>query len=322
MQEVSPEEEALLRAALRETSGDPEIDAFARGALLSAIAHSPALVSLAVSEVGPEQAELDVHLDGATVMDHTLRAAPFGVFVSRTAEVVKEMVKSRLGLRSLAPSLLISGASQGSVRAVFRAPDAPLVHDAALRDTSASTVDSDALRTLAIVFAQAGDGQVEALDATISELPAVARLKLRTAVNQLAANGWSLEGELRQRHVGVLAIQMAPDQALALGDRLRSSETTIERDVVMRGRIDGTRRYTGSMWFAPETASRPFAASVTDAELLERVNLLNASADAVVDATFDRVRTSREAADGTRVTTSYLLTAIQDVAPPPELDLP
>lgn len=306
------DEVALLRAALRETSGDEVIDAMARSSVLAAVSDDDFLLNVAIAEIGPDQAELDLHIDGASVHSHSVRAEPFGVFVARAAEAVKEITKASLRRAAYRSNLEISAATAGSLRVLLKAPQ-PDGSEAQIDSITASTADSDSLRRLAILLAQAGQEDRDVMDATIRELPIAARTKVRSAVDQVAKSGWDLAGELRQRHVGVVPIHLSNDDVKALHAQLGEATVEVDPDVVMRGVIDGARRTTGSMWFIPLESSAPFTASVTDADLLERVNVLNATPDHLVRAVFERVRTTREAANSTRVSTSYRLTGIDEL---------
>lgn len=307
---------SLLLAALRSESDDPEVDAFARNSLLSAIAYDDVLTSAAIAEVGPEQAELDIHFDGPTITDHSGKAEPFGIFVTRTAEAVKEMTKTKLGRKGYGTNLLISATTPGSLRVVLKAPPATTRNHTVLGRSGTSTVESDSLRTLAILFSQAGadasgnDLEEDVVTATIEQLPSTARLRVKAAVAQVAKAGWKIDGELRQKGVGVVRIHVSHDRVVKLQDQLSQSESTVERDVTVVGTIDGTRRFTGTMWFQPENSEKPFVASVTDAKLLEKVNEINVQADSEVRATFDKYSVFTSGSDRSKARTTYLLTSI------------
>lgn len=312
---------ALLVAALRSESDDPELDQLARFSILASIADDDILNDIAVAEVGPEQAELDLHLDGQSIENHSARAEPFGLFITRTAEAVKEMSKAKLGRERYTADLLISPAMPGSLRVVLRSPDRHDKKHTELGSTSTSNVESDSLRTLAILLSQAGensdlqpgiDADSSPIDATIQQLPAVARERVRAAVQQVVSAGWSVEGELRQRGIGIVKIHLANERAALLGDQLSQTESKVEKNLNFTGTIDGTRRFTGTMWFKPQKSLKPFVASVTDANLLEKVNELNAFPDAIVTATFDRFVVHRAGTDSIRArSTTYALTAIE-----------
>lgn len=316
----------LMLAALRTRTDDPELDQLARYSILSSIVGDPVLESAATVEVGPEQAELDLHLGGPTIEGHSAKAEPFGIFVARTAEAVKEMSKAKLGRKAYSSDLLISATTPGSLRVVLKSPNRPDKGHTRLEDSSASNVESDSLRTLAILFAQAGEERTDdadAVSATIQQLPPAARERVRSAVWEVAKSGWTVDGELRQRGVGIVRIHLANDRATRLRDELAQTESTVQRDVKIVGKIDGTRRFTGTMWFQPDRAEKPFVASVTDARLLERVNELNALPDTSVRATFDKYDVYRRGADHSRARTTYMLTGIDAVqADSIELDMP
>ena len=324
---VRNSEVALLLAALRDESDDPEMDRFARSSLLSAIAYDELLMSAAIAEIGPEQAELDIHFDGPTIEGHSGKAEPFGIFVTRTAQAVKEMAKTKLGLGSYSSKLLISATTPGSLRVVLKAPSTPDKGHTVLERSDSSNVESDSLRTLAILLSQAGgidpgpdsehdDGPMVA---TIQQLPPAARERVKSAVAEVARAGWKIDGELRQKGVGIVRIHVPHDRVTRLQDQLAQTSSSVEKDVSVVGAIDGTRRFTGSMWFQPEKSDKPFVASVTDAKLLEKVNEINALADARVRATFERYSVSRTGGEKARSRVTYLLTAIEVIPTQPAL---
>ncbi len=314
---------AIMLDALRESSGDPEVDELARAAVLASVDSDDILKDAALAEVGPEQAELDLHFDGPLVESHMARAEPFGLFVARTADAVKEISKASLGRKRYRADLLVSAITPGSLRVLLKSPNRRDKTKNPIADSAVENVESAALRTIAILLSQAGaDADPEGdspVSATIEQLPVAAREQVRSAVNQIVRSGWSVEGELRQRGVGLVKINLGNDRAAHLHDELSQTESTVERGVEMVGSIDGTRRYTGTMWFQPENAERPFVASVTDATLLERVNEINATPGTRVRATFERYGVYRHGADATSTPAkTYLLTNIVLLPAEPE----
>lgn len=316
---------ATMLDALRETSGDAELDELSRAAILASVYSDDVLRDAALAEVGPEQAELDLHFDGPMVESHMARAEPFGLFVARTADAVKEISKASLGRKRYRADLLVSAITPGSLRVLLKSPNRRDTSKSPIAGTAVENVESAALRTIAILLSQAGqDGGPEAespVAATIEQLPGPAREQVRSAVNQVVRSGWSVAGELRQRGVGMVKISLGNEQAAYLHDELSQTESTVERGIEMVGTIDGTRRYTGTMWFQPENAERPFIASVTDAKLLEHVNEINATPDTRVRATFERYGVYRHGEDASSSPArTYLLTGIVPLpsAPPPE----
>lgn len=321
--EAKQRDVAIMLDALRESSGDPEVDELSRAAILASVDSDDVLKDAALAEVGPEQAELDLHFDGPLVESHMARAEPFGLFVARTADAVKEISKASLGKKRYKADLLVSAITPGSLRVLLKSPNRRDASKNPLANTVAENVESAALRTIAILLSQAGEdagpGSDSPVSATIEQLPVAAREQVRSAVNQIVKSGWSVDGELRQRGVGLVKISLGNERAAHLHDELSQTESTVERGIEMIGAIDGTRRFTGTMWFQPENAERPFVASVTDAKLLERVNEINAIPGTRVRATFERYGVYRhgEAASLAPAKT-YLLTNIFQLPPAPE----
>jgi hypothetical protein len=318
---------SLLVEALRSSSGDPELDDLARAAILANAQSDDVLKDAALAVIGPEQAELDLHFDGHLVEEHMARAEPFGLFIARTADAVKEISKAALGRKRYRADLLVSAVTPGSLRVLLRSPIRRDKTQSTVENSAVENVESAALRTIAILLSQAGEEpELETgspVAATIEQLPPPAREQVRSALKQVVKSGWSVEGELRQRGVGLVKISLGNEQAARLHDELSESETSVERAIEIVGTIDGTRRFTGTMWFQPEGAERPFVASVTDAKLLERVNAINATPETRVKATFERYGVFRPGAGRANSSKTHLLTDIvllPSVSPPVPLD--
>src|SRR5262245_2221174 len=126
------------------------------------------------------------------------------------SEAVKETAKARVGRQRYRDNLLIEGATPGSVRVVLRVarpgiPEGQTV-DAA---TVATTVDSDALRTVASILVHASDPDLDTpLAAEIAELPMKARTALKRVANASQQGGWGVRGSIRQRQVGAADLEL------------------------------------------------------------------------------------------------------------------
>lgn len=281
----------LLREALHETTGIEEVDQMSRTSLLmGVVGDDPQLLQVFEEETGPEQVELDLHLDGAGVTGHSTNAVAFATFVSRLAEAVKETAKDIANFPRYNAGLLIEGASPGSVRVVLKAPTPPTTQDLP-PSTSVSSVDSEALRRIARVMTLASESDEntpddEPLDAAIQQLPIKARTKLKSAADQAIKTNWEIDGSIRQRHHGRDRVELSPRGASRLRSALLAAqeEFTTERAY---GTVDGLKHSLGVMWFKPEVASRSFQATVADDALLSRVAELAADPDQRVLAIFD-----------------------------------
>ncbi len=313
-----------LRAALQYSTGDERSDAYIRGTLRAGIVgNDPVLIDIYEQEAGPEQAEVDLHLEGEGVTDHSTNAHDFAAFVSGISEAVKETAKGRAGKGRYTEGLLIEGATPGSVRVVLRAPT-PRIQKNQTADerTLASTIDSDALRTIAAIMTHASDTDPDSpFAAELAGLPIKARKGLKRAVKQSRKAGWVIGGTVRQRKIGAAQVQLTSFGAIRLSIELDSGVERVTTETAV-GRIDGFRRSLGTLYFIP-AGGKGITAGVTDSEVAAKVTDLFADPDAEVEAVFSVVErqlpSSTSAVSRSRVLTSIrqLHTGKQTALPNP-----
>ncbi|MCZ2404466.1 hypothetical protein IV498_15090 [Paenarthrobacter sp. Z7-10] len=248
------------------------------------------LLQVFEEETGPEQVELDLHLEGAGVSGHSTNALAFATFVARVAEAVKETAKDIASFPRYNAGLLIEGASPGSVRVVLKAPIPPTSQDLPPK-TSVSSIDSEALRRIARVMTLASEPEDktpndEPLDAAIQQLPIKARSKLKSAAEQAIKTNWEIDGSIRQRHFGRDRVELSPHGATRLRTALLTAHEKFTTERAF-GTVDGLKHSLGVMWFKPEIAPRSFPATVADDSLLSRVAELAADPEQRVLAIFD-----------------------------------
>lgn len=264
----------LLRAALRETTGIPEVDNLANASLLSRVVGDDAeLLNVYIQEAGPQQVEVDLHLEGEGVDGHSTNAMHFATFVSRIAEAVKETAKDIAGRERYTTGLLIEGVRPGSVRVVLKAPEEKVTATQPFPGTDGSTIDSQALRRIAQVMTLASEAdeiEGDALEAAVQQLPFNARRSLRTAVRESKRASWDIDGVIRERRKGIDRVQLSTRGASKLEQALGQSHIEHRTEEAF-GTIDGLKYSLGVMWFTPETGGRSFPASVQDDKLLSRV---------------------------------------------------
>lgn len=156
----------------------------------------------------------------------------FTRFVSGISEAVKETAKARAGRKTYRENLLIEGATPGWVRVVLRVAT-PMIPKGQTVDeeTAASTVDSDALRTVASILALASDPDLDTpLAAEIAELPIKARTALKRVAHASQQGGWAVRGMIRQRRVGAAGLELTNDGATRLRIELEVAGKTAQRD--------------------------------------------------------------------------------------------
>jgi hypothetical protein len=308
---ADPELEESLVSALRYSSGDPNSDRAVRESIRAGIVGNDAeLIDIFEREVGPEQAEVDLQLDGPGVEENATNARQFSLFVSGMSEAVKETAKARAGRRSYRENLLIEGVTPGSVRVVLRVAMPGIAKGQTVDDeTVASTVDSDALRTVASILVHASNPELDTpLAAEIAELPMKARTALKRVANASQHGGWGVRGSIRQRRVGAADLELTTDGAIRLQLELEDKQEK-RRSETRIGTIDGFRWSLGTLYFEPEGASR-FTAGVTETRVAQAVTKLMNDPRQRVTANFDVVE-SFLPGDQTRTRVSRVLTAIR-----------
>lgn len=310
---VDRELEASLLDALHYSSGDANSDRAVRESIRVGIVGNDAdLLNIYEREVGPEQAEVDLHLVGPGVEKNAANARQFSLFVSGISDAVKETAKARAGRKRYRDNLLIEGTTPGSVRVVMRVatpevPDGQTVDD----ETAASTVDSDALRTVASILAHASDPDLDTpLAAEIAELPIKARTALKRVANASQQGGWAVRGMIRQRRVGAAGLELTNDGAVRLRIELEGAQEK-RRQEHRVGTIDGFRWSLGTLYFRPDEGSA-FTAGVMESRVALEVTRLMNDPELRVMADFDVVE-SYLPGDQTRSRVSRVLTGIRSL---------
>lgn len=296
---ANPELVEKLRLALRETTGDTRLDEMMHGSIRAALSESDTeLIDVWEQESGPEQAEVDLHLGGPGVDGHATNAKLFAELVSGISQAVKETAKHRAGKGSYSEDIVIEGATPGSVRLVLRAPK-PHVDPSQTSDptTVASSIDSDALRTVVAIMTHASDPDPNSpLVAEIADLPKKARDGLKRIATSSKKAGWTIDGTVRQRKLGRSSVAFTADGATRL---VREIDARIEsrKTVTVTGTIDGFRRSIGTLYFAPDKGAI-FQAAVTDEAVANHVTELFARPDVIVEATFSVVESQLPGSSG------------------------
>lgn len=257
----------------------------------------------------PGRVELEAHLDGVTVSDHQTPAYDFGRFVMRTAESVKELVKSSLGLRNHSRNLLIAGgALEGSVQVTFREPD--WADSTALLPDAPETAEGRALVYLAGIFgaatAAADEPDADGLRSHLVSLDARARQSVGRVAEALLEGGWTLSGTIR-RGDEEAPVLFGPHAAHVLSTLSREGYEE-ERVESVAGTLDGWT------WSASEltliTDDRGTIRVSVPMRLQARVAELNAERETRVAT---QVLVIKRLASGTRdtVRTTYSLARIE-----------
>ncbi|MBA4023884.1 MAG: hypothetical protein C0482_16115 [Gordonia sp.] len=291
-----PEPDAELLSQLNDALRDVATDTPANLALRSTIRtgivrDDPTLVDLYERIVGPEQAEVDFHLDGAGVEGHATNAKLFSKFVSGISEAVKETAKAKAGKGRYTEGLLIDGGpGPGSVRVVLRAPEPPATAknepplDPSLPN---STVESEALRSVAAILSHASSEEEDSpMLAELTALPMGARRGLKRVANSARDAGWEIKGSIRQRNYGATNVELTADGAFRLKLGL---DAQIDRraDETVTGTIDGFRRSLSTLYFQPAGGGRIIQAAVSDGALADSISELFADKNSVVEVVFD-----------------------------------
>lgn len=272
-----------------------------------------------VSGVG--RIEMEIHLDGQTVVHHETRAYEFGQFVMRAAESVKELVKAVRGTRHHPRELLIAGGpAEGSVKVTFREPDRS--DSTALLSEAPETSEGQALLFLALMFASAeaagngGPDDITELRSRLAPLGVGARQSVARLAETVTAASWLITGVIRRGDTeGSLRLGPAGAQVLSLVSREGLEEERTEQVI---GTLDGW------VWSRSEltliTDDQRAVRAAVPLGLQSRVALLHAQPETRV---ITRLAVYVRVAQGTRdaIRTVYSLVDIRAEDPPhPTLD--
>lgn len=265
----------LLRAAIQGTRDaahehgwDEQTTQFALGQLYAGtVQGDPEAERVWSKETAPTQARLALHLTEGSIEGHTAPADKFAKLVSGVAEATKEVAKKRLGRDRYSSPLLVRGAGPGSIRLVLEIPP----HDDDDRPDSMgelSTIDSESLRQVAAILANADDMTEDSpLTAQIGPLSGDARKALRRAARQIADQHWHVDGRIEQRGFDPSDISISPAGAARLVVELNQAEPA-PKPITLYGQVDGTIDIEGIVWFKPE-AGRRFRSVAVDQDVAE-----------------------------------------------------
>lgn len=273
---------ALLRRALRDSTGDAALDASMYQALAVGIHGDEVLESIYREETAPEQAEIDVHIDGDSVHGHATSASLFASFVKHLSVATKFTAKQMAGVDAYSERLLIEGVMPGSVRVVLRAP-ARVTNAESHLDVPDDSADSLALKAIARVLTNASvtedDPDSTPLFGLVQSLPVPARTALKGAATDVIKAGWEVTGTVRQRRQPEEPVQVTQRGAARLRSALHFNPVEAQ-DEVRVGVFDGLKLSAGVIYFIPTLGSkRPFSAAATDEHLLLQVAHLVAERD-------------------------------------------
>lgn len=297
-------EGATLAEALAEArahSGGP----FLTGAMAAAFDYAPEHRQHIRDFRLGDQTELDLHLAGANVIDHTTRADWLGLFMNRTAQAVKELAKGIAGRARHTPGLLVEGPGPGSVRVVFRSPPQPK-RLGQMPGTEVETLDGKALHQFASLFMLAEDEE-ELLHASVRQLRGGARRALRSVGQSVVDSSWSIEGSLAARGRDLQPVVITPGGAARLVKAV-GEEAALTEPERIEGAVDGWTWSKSVMDFQP-SSGRPFRA-VVPPDLQEAVAAINGQPNHDAVARF-QVTTSYPSGDFAYQRKSYVLEAIE-----------
>ncbi|MFC7489420.1 MULTISPECIES: hypothetical protein [unclassified Knoellia] len=300
-----------LAVALAKFEGEPVDD------VLESWNTSLKLIRNAAVHAGPRNStdggrvQLELHLEGPTVRGHETSAYTLGRFIMRTADSVKELVKSSLGIDHLSRDLLVAGGpGPGSVKVTFVEPDRSAPRS--MFPEPPETAEGQALVFMAGLFTAAdsmvGEVEVDALRSRLAPLGVGARLSVARVADVVTDGGWNLRGVIRRgsQEEG-LTMGLAGAQILGQTSREQQPEST---DLPVSGTIDGWR------WSRSElnmiTDDRRNITVSVPMELQHQVAELHLTPDNRVVA---MLRVYTEVIPGTRdaLRRTYALKAIQPV---------
>lgn len=263
------------------------------------------------ARVQPGRVELDVHLDGRGVEGHETSAYDFGAFVMRTAESVKELVKSSRGTRHASRRLLVAGGvTPGSVRVVLREPDESDAN--ALLAEPPETVEGQAIVLLSAIFAAAEEAvsepSADRLKGQLLPLSAGARRSIATLADTVADAGWTVSGSVR-RGSQQAPLSLHTSAAMMLG-KLSRDTLEVTRSFPIEGTLDGWTWSKSELTIEPDTG--PGIRVAVPMHLQASVGQLHAQPETRVQALVNET-TWQAAGSSTAMKHSYALISIQEL---------
>lgn len=302
-----------LRKALRSASGDDFASRLSRASLYTATRGQPDLEQVYTDMTLRSSAELDLHLEGAGVTDHSTRADALGRLLARSATAVKELAKDIGGLSRHTPGLLTEAPALGSVRVVLRTPDVKRTQEGLpIEDTQ--SLDALALHQLASLMLQADEDNPadDALDASIQQLRGETRQALRLLGQAVLDGNWDVEGSLVVPGHGRQPVHLGQRGARRIVEVAKRKDTDVKH-VSLIGEVDGWVWSSSTMRFDPDEG-RAFTAAVPP-NLQSGVAAIVGQADHRAAAEF-LVTTTFPQGDTQSAKRSYALMAIETYEEP------
>ena len=310
----------LLTKAWASTSGDSAADRLARMSLGMSASNRPDLAPTLAALESSHRTELDLHLEGAGVRGHETSAESFGVFVTRTARAVKEVVKSRTNRMRYSANLQVLGPALGSVRVVFRSP-LPLEQTGereGLSGVESDTVEGAALTTVVslMALAESAGPADEKLDESLRQLHGAARSAIRLMAQSVVDGKWAISGQLKREDGRLRDVSLSEAAAQRLVVAAHVTEDEISPGHAMTGVVDGWVWSNSKMTFLPEpsgsvTAKVPVELQQEVAHLIDNQNRARAVFTIV---------TTYPPGDEKSASRSYELTSISEIKEEPTLD--
>lgn len=292
----SMSDEDLLRSVVAEALAHPETADFELSQIYAGtVQGDPAQEALWAKLTGPENAQVDIHLDGKAVHGHSVDAEIVVDFIDGIAESAKQTASARLKeLRARQASqkkvdgqaspnagggqpVRIAAISPGSFEFVLEAhpPAAPEGSaEGQIRQDSGTyqpSLDDTALTD--VVDALFSDGQ----DGSLDKLPTGAKKALYPAVKSLATHDLEVTSRLVQRNLTPMHRTKRQANALALKAQLEQDHTdedTIERVV----KFDGYKQSENIVYLFLDSNRKSRKVIVDDADLLASLRRWSAEA--------------------------------------------
>ncbi|MCI7305458.1 MAG: hypothetical protein MR522_04220 [Trueperella sp.] len=330
---MSTSMEDSLRAALRSTTGDPQLDNIFNASLLAAMPGNQRLRDIATEELAPPEARISIRLTEGTVDGHSAPAMATAGFIENFVKAATEIAKATLPDETTqgvpkSDDFRIHAAAPGSLVLVISAPPArlPREHlDGQLQLTdNVDTVHSQAIhRTAELIGAvdnvvrSAGVEVVDRLREIVKDIPVKAIPALREMSTIADRQQWNVQGKVEQQHRPVRRVEFA---ARAAGDLARVLQKTEQvprrREFVCT--IDGFRQSSDSVYLIEAGANKGYAYDIpdSDAELFVRVRGYAADPDGQFKATVEETaKVGPAVGDGVEGTRSRLQRTLLDLVP-------
>ena len=282
-----------LRAALRSSTGDPDLDAIFASSLSAALPSSAPEQDVFREERAPRQAQATIHLQKGTVEGHSAPAMATSSFIDRFVQVATQIAKSRVPdeRRVTRKDYRIEAFLPGSLAVVLSAPD-PRPDEKKIEGQietveDTSNVQSDALReTLRIlgeveaVMVEDRPDSLDRIREITGDIPAKSIRHFYDLAGIVQSEGWNISGEVIQFRRPIKRVSFSSSSAVPFRQILQEvEERPHQREFSCR--IDGFKGSNSTVFLIEKGTKKAISYRIREknSELFLKVRAFAAAPD-------------------------------------------